>query len=258
MLENVHGFATSHRGKDLTLALEKLADLGYSCDVFAVDARHFVPQSRPRMFIVGIRGELPAEARRSVPPVSDARPEWVRRIHESHGHLGMHYIDLPDLHAGPADLRAVLQKMDRSDARWWGHEKTGAFLGSLSELQAERLGALRDANKISWRTAYRRTRNGVAVWEVRRDSIAGCLRTTGGGSSKQVLVEAGRGGVRVRWMTPLEYARLMGAGRYRLTSGTPNQAMFGFGDAVVVDVIRWIAQNYLVPTLRPSRQKYVA
>ena len=258
LLENVHGFATSHRGKDLTQALEKLAELGYSCDVFAVDARHFVPQSRPRMFIVGIRGDLPAEARRSVPPLSDARPDWVRRIHESHGHLGLHYVDLPDLPAGPSDLREVVQKMERADARWWSHEKTGAFLDSLSPLQAERLVALRDANRISWRTAYRRTRKGVAVWEVRRDSIAGCLRTTGGGSSKQALVEVGRGDVRVRWMTPREYARLMGAGRYRLTSGTPNQAMFGFGDAVVVDVIRWIAEHYLVPTLRPLRQENVA
>ena len=30
---------------------------------------------------------------------------------------------------------------------------------------------------------------------------------------------------------------------------TLNQALFGFGDAVAVPVIRWIAENYLNPLL---------
>src|SRR5690606_36909112 len=47
LLENVHGFATSHGGKDLRLALERMTELGYSCDIIAINAKHFVPQSRP-------------------------------------------------------------------------------------------------------------------------------------------------------------------------------------------------------------------
>jgi DNA (cytosine-5)-methyltransferase 1 len=53
-------------------------------------------------------------------------------------------------------------------------------------------------------------------------------------------------------MTAREYARLMGASHYALDGVTDNQAQFGFGDAVVVDVIRWIGQNYLLPVLRPQ------
>ena len=49
------------------------------------------------------------------------------------------------------------------------------------------------------------------MWEIRSDDIAGCLRTARGGSSRQALVEAGHGELRVRWMTPREYARLQGA-----------------------------------------------
>ena len=40
----------------------------------------------------------------------------------------------------------------------------------------------------------------------------------------------------------------MGADDYRI-SGSANQALFGFGDAVCVPVIEWIAQNYLNPVI---------
>jgi DNA (cytosine-5)-methyltransferase 1 len=75
--------------------------------------------------------------------------------------------------------------------------------GNVSEFQAERLTALRRQKTVSYRTAYRRTRNGVPMWEIRADDIAGCLRTARGGSSKQAVVRAGNGKVSVRWMTPL-------------------------------------------------------
>ena len=40
----------------------------------------------------------------------------------------------------------------------------------------------------------------------------------------------------------------MGADDYRITVSS-NQALFGFGDAVVVPVIEWIARNYLNPVV---------
>ena len=254
LLENVQGFATSHGGADLRAALLRLGELGYSCDVITVDARHFVPQSRPRLFVVGLLvdegGQLPAGFHRGVPPLSEVRPDWVRAAHARNSDLCLHHADLPALPVGPTDLTCVIEPLEPGDERWWAAERAGVFLASLSAVQSARLSALRSGPGRSWRTAYRRTRGGVAVWEMRRDAIAGCLRTTGGGSSKQALVEAGGGEVRVRWMTPLEYARLMGAGGYQLRVGTPNQALFGFGDAVVVDVVRWIGEHYLMPALR--------
>src|SRR5437899_1357498 len=52
LIENVTGLLTSHDGKDLKAILESLNDCRYSCDLLAVDAADFVPQSRPRLFIV--------------------------------------------------------------------------------------------------------------------------------------------------------------------------------------------------------------
>jgi DNA (cytosine-5)-methyltransferase 1 len=51
-------------------------------------------------------------------------------------------------------------------------------------------------------------------------------------------------------MTPREYARLQGAPEYRLDAATDNQALFGFGDAVCVPVVAWIAREYLRPLIR--------
>ncbi|MBZ0261838.1 MAG: DNA cytosine methyltransferase, partial [Hyphomicrobiales bacterium] len=67
-----------------------------------------------------------------------------------------------------------------------------------------------------------------------------------GGSGRQILVKAGYGRVKARLLTPRECARLMGADDF--TINVPlNQALFGFGDAVCVPVVSWIASNYLNP-----------
>jgi DNA (cytosine-5)-methyltransferase 1 len=251
LIENVTGFASSHGGNDLQAALKELTSLGYSCDLLTIDARHFVPQSRPRMFIIGISGELPEGCHPGVPDLSDVRPQWIADAYRRNSAATLHYWELPSLPTGPRDLSAVVEEIDSGDDRWWEEPRLSAFLESLSPIQAARLHQLKQL-PATYRTAYRRTRDGKPVWEMRRDGIAGCLRTTGGGSSKQALVVVGDGKVRVRWMTAREYARLMGASHYALDGVTDNQAQFGFGDAVVVDVIRWIGQHYLLPVLRPQ------
>lgn len=243
LLENVPSFATSHGGADLRAALTKLNCLGYSCDLFVLDARRFVPQSRPRLFVVA-----------AMEPSDDQdwngelRPPWIADFARRHPELRLH---ARRLHVPPMALRSladIVERVRHDDPRWWEAARLTRFTGSLSPIQAQRLVGLRSSRKLVWATAYRRTRQGRAVWEIRNDSISGCLRTARGGSSRQALVQAGRGGLRVRWMTPREYARLQGAPDYRLDETiTVNQALFGFGDAVCVPAVAWIAKNYVRP-----------
>ncbi|WP_241825655.1 DNA cytosine methyltransferase [Micromonospora sp. CB01531] len=251
-LENVVGFATSHGGEDLATAIRELNRLGYSADVLTLDARRFVPQSRPRMFVVGAMNPPQDEP----VPNSELRPDWLQAPFGDPT-LRTHRAALP---APPAPLTAGLSSLVEkvSDDLWWDDKRRDAFVSSLSPIQAERLEKLRGQRKVSYRTAYRRTRNGVPVWEIRPDDISGCLRTARGGSSKQALVEAGNGSVRVRWMTALEYARLMGAGDYRMSGTRRNQALFGFGDAVCVPVVSWLAEHYLMPLVRGEMQATAA
>lgn len=244
LLENVLGFASSRGGQDLREAVRRLNDLGYSCDLLSIDARHFVPQSRPRMFIVGLKGELcptPLEQ------FAD-RPQWAQEFRERNSKARLHSWPLPPLPEGPRSLAGIAERLSKHDDRWWSQERVETFAQSLSPIQETRLAELRKSKRISRRTAYRRTRKGTSVWEIRADGIAGCLRTARGGSSKQALVEAGRGDLRVRWMTPREYARLMGATNFKLNARR-NQALFGFGDAVCVPVIRWLCEHYVAPAV---------
>ncbi len=241
--ENVVGLATSHGGDDLRAAVLELNGLGYSVDVITLDARRFVPQSRPRLFLIGSTGGVDQTST----PNALLRPEWLDFIFDDKA-LVTHQANLPD----PPRLRSTgfTEAADRlapGDERWWDESRVAAFLQSLSNMQRERLDGLIADQRVSYRTAYRRTRNGVAVWEVRADDIAGCLRTARGGSSKQAVVRAGCESVKVRWMTPHEYAVLMGAPHYNIDNLRPLQVMFGCGDAVVVPVIEWLANNYLRP-----------
>lgn len=242
LLENVLGFATSRGGRDLLGAVQELNRLGYSCDPMVLDARRFVPQSRPRMFIVGLRQTEPGDV---LTQCSD-RPTWVRQLANDFPDARVHARSLPPLPDGPTDISGIIEQLPARAGEWWDSKRLDRFLSSLSPLQATRLDLLRRGKDITWRTAYRRTRNSVAVWEVRADGISGCLRTVRGGSSRQAVVEAGRRQVRARWMTPREYARLMGAPAYRLDARR-NQALFGLGDAVCVPVVAWLCQHYVAP-----------
>lgn len=245
VLENVTGLATSHGGDDLTAAIKAFNDLDYSVDVVALDTRRFLPQSRPRMFVIGAKNPPPDTAE----PHCELRPDYLQWVFGAG--LRTHRAHLP---APPAPringLSALIEELPVTDERWWDVERTAAFVGSLSPMQRDRVAELKRTMGVKYRTAYRRTRAGAAVWEVRPDDISGCLRTARGGSSKQAVVRLGNKRLQVRWMTPLEYARLMGAGNYNLDGARNNQALFGFGDAVAVPVVGWLAKHYLMPLLR--------
>ena len=256
LLENVPGFATSHGGDDLRQAVAELNDLGYVCDLFVLNARHFVPQSRPRLFIVGAAPS--AEDHCDLTP-SELRPPWLCRFIEAADRLA---IATRCTQSPPSEerlLSSVVERLTGDDPAWWDDERAQRFLSSLSPLQTERVEALRRADETTWRTAYRRTRQGRAVWEVRPDAISGCLRTARGGSSKQALIEVGDGRFRVRWATPREYARLQGVpDTFRLDAVTRNQALFGLGDAVCVPAVAWVIEQAVKPFLASPAREHLA
>lgn len=247
VLENVTGLATSHGGDDLRAAIRALNKLDYSMDILAIDARRFLPQSRPRMFLVGAKTP-PGSTSAS----SELRPDWAENFYGDPTLL-MHRAPLPNPPGFvTSGLGECIEEMPLDDIRWWDAARTEAFVRSLSPIQLERVNHLRHGAGVKHRTAYRRTRGGQPVWEVRADDVSGCLRTARGGSSKQAVVQLGDGRLQARWMTPVEYARLMGAGDFNLSGARTNQALFAFGDAVAVPAVEWLAKEYLQPLLAGS------
>jgi DNA (cytosine-5)-methyltransferase 1 len=69
LLENVTGFLTSHDGEDFRDALLTLNRLDYAVDAFIIDAVRFVPQSRQRLFVVGVKTQF-------VPALNDKTPKF--------------------------------------------------------------------------------------------------------------------------------------------------------------------------------------
>jgi DNA (cytosine-5)-methyltransferase 1 len=247
MLENVVGFRSSNDGRDLSGTIETLNGLGYVCDIVVLDGRWFLPQSRPRLFIVGSRERV---LERGAWNASAVRPGWVGDFVRRRPHLSMQDAALPEPPCESGLLADFLEDRSPTDGIWWNEVRLSAFLESLSPVQASRLESRRASPEIATATAYRRTRSGRATWEIRADAIAGCLRTGRGGSSRQAVVEAGRGDVRVRWMTAREYARLQGAPDISFGPATESQARFALGDAVCVPAVAWLARHYLIPLVQ--------
>jgi DNA (cytosine-5)-methyltransferase 1 len=94
---------------------------------------------------------------------------------------------------------------------------------------------------------YKRTRNGKQVLELRFDNVAGCLRTPGGGSSRQLLVIRKAGKLQSRLLTVRETARLMGAPDTYKIPGSYNDGYKAMGDAVAVPVAKWLSAKLLLP-----------
>lgn len=63
ILENVPGLLTGNQGRDLFTVIRALGQRGYICAYRIFDAKCFVPQSRPRLFIVGHLGDWTGPAR---------------------------------------------------------------------------------------------------------------------------------------------------------------------------------------------------
>jgi DNA (cytosine-5)-methyltransferase 1 len=244
-VENVVGFVSSNGGRDVRESIAALNRLGYVCDAFVVDARWFVPQSRPRLFLVGWQDSI-------VVPVPEAsvlerqfRPPQVMRLF-SEANLQMRMGHLPQPEPRIARLDDIVERLPPDDPQWWGNEETRRCLAQMDPAHAERLRRLAASEIPRYATGYRRTRKAGVRTEVRDDGVAGCLRALRGGSSRQMLFECVGGDIRVRWLKAREYARLMGApDSFAFGTATESQVMYAFGDAVCVDVVAWLTKHYL-------------
>jgi len=249
MLENVVGWLTSNGGQDFRIVIQELNRLGYACDVFAIDASHFLPQSRPRIFMVGVQASEPNQdilvfSKRS----SSLKRKALEKVVIANLDLQWHFLEIPALPKKiKFDLSFVLENIPDNDDRWWSEDEVKRHLNMMSSFNLAYIESLKNLLFYSYCPMYRRVREGKQRAELRKDGLAGCLRTARGGSSRQMLVKAGQGTIKMRLMTPREYARLQGVPDDYPISLQLNQALTGFGDAVCVPVIVWIAENILNP-----------
>lgn len=254
VLENVGGLLSANGGADFTAVCAELAGAGYAFGAVEVDAAAFVPQSRPRVFVVAAREPVPAglaagpgafhtpavrAAQARLPAGLAARWLWWRL-------------------EPPAARNVRLADVLEPDAavRWRSPAQTQALLAQMNPPHRSRLEAAAAGRERAVAAVYRRIRiedgRRVQRAEARLDGLAGCLRTPGGGSSRQFLVVAEGGRVRSRLLTAREGARLMGLpDAYRLPA-SESGGLKVVGDGVAVPVVRHLAERLLAPLLAPG------
>ncbi|MBX3358409.1 MAG: DNA (cytosine-5-)-methyltransferase [Phycisphaeraceae bacterium] len=259
MLENVTGFLTSKDGADFVRAVTTLAGEGYWIDSVVLDAKAFVPQSRPRVFVVGFHDSLHSSRiirqgngglfgdgwQAAIDEGGSLRPDSLLRLMaKTRLPTGWATVALRPPKQAEYSLRSVIDTDDEQS--WWDGAATKKHYAMLSDLHRTEVERRRKSGGLHVGTVYRRCRYDEMRAEVRFDNLAGCLRTPRGGSARQIVMVIDDGRVRFRWMSPREYARLQGAPDFTLAENTI-QSLFGFGDGVCVPVIRWMDQNILTP-----------
>jgi DNA (cytosine-5)-methyltransferase 1 len=261
VLENVCGTLTSHDGKDFATICGGFQQAGYAVGAVVVDASLFVPQSRPRLFIITVHPDviIPEE----LTGVGPWAPWHTRTLRTAYEKLPAKtkeiwkWWKLPLPPKRQVKLEDLIEENPTSTS-WFSAEATSDLLDMMSEInRAKVTQAKREGRRIVG-GVYKRTRPDAAGRKVQRaeirfDDVSGCLRTPAGGSSRQVILMVDGRSVKARLISSRETARLMGLpDEYKLPENY-NEAYHLTGDGVVVPVVRHLAKHIFEPILNASQ-----
>ena len=231
--ENVPGFLTAAQGVHYQAVHQAIESLGYRAGAIVLDASDWLPQSRPRVFLVAVRQEI------DVADFTLDQPGWghsesIKRTASALKRFVWWSVKRPNCQR--SSLRDVID---------WDHPvddaaRSRANIALIPKSHRERLGRACSGQREVF-AGYKRTRNGKQCLELRFDGVAGCLRTPGGGSSRQLLILSRDRELRTRLLTVTEAARLMGAPDGYRVVGTYNEGYKAMGDAVAVPVVQHLA-----------------
>jgi DNA (cytosine-5)-methyltransferase 1 len=262
-LENVCGTLSSHDGKDFSTICGVFEQSGYAVGSVVIDASLFVPQSRPRLFVIGVKGgiEMPKGLTAGAPVL----PWHTRTLKTAYEKLPQKTKDawlwwsLPLPAKRTKSFVDVIEKNPES-VEWFTVEETRRLLEMMSPINREKLAEAQRQGRRVVGGVYKRTRpngNGLKVQraEVRFDDMAGCLRTPAGGSSRQVVVLVDGRSIRARLISSRETARLMGLPDDYELPESYNEAYHLTGDGVVVPVVRHLAKHIFQPILNASQSQ---
>lgn len=260
-VENVCGTLTSHSGKDFEAICKTFSDAGYQYGALVINADLFVPQSRPRLFVIGVRqdvdipGGLLCEGptglfhTKALCRAVENLPAAVRE------NLIWWKLSTP---RSRSKIFADLVEDNPSDVEWHTQADTKKLLDMMSEVNLRKVSAARASGLRMVGGVYRRTRlnekgQKVQRAEVRFDDVAGCLRTPAGGSSRQVIMVVEGNRVRTRLISARETARLMGLDDTYVLPRRYNEAYHLTGDGVAVPVVRHLAEQIFEPLTETAR-----
>ena len=257
VLENVYGILTANGGRDFAAIGRCLSLSGYRFGAILLDGALFVPQSRPRIFIVAVRSNLAIPEHLLSKTAQDQwHPEAMRSAILRLGEPDLEqwfWLSPPPVSINRPQLADLIDDSP-SGVVWHSASETAQLIAMMSQTNHSKLKAMLSSSGREVATLYKRTRrnehgNKIQRAELRTDGIAGCLRTPGGGSSRQYVVVTSEGGVRTRLLSPREAARLMGLPDTYELPARYNDAYHVAGDGLVVPAVSYLARSVLEPIL---------
>jgi len=256
VLENVYGALTSHEGNDFETIIHAVAAEGYRVGAMVIDAIRFVPQSRPRVFIIGVDASmhLPETLIADGPSAAWHPAALIKAYDRLPAQTKQAWawwrVAVPAERANTLD---DLIEQQPQGVAWHSREETAHILQMMTPLNRRKLVEAQAAGRSKVGAIYRRTRDGVQRAEVRFDGVSGCLRTPTGGSSRQTIVVVEGARIRTRLLSPREAARLMGLPDSYVLPARYNDAYHLAGDGVVVPVVQHLERHLLSPMLMAQR-----
>lgn len=254
VLENVTGTISANKGEDFRTLLETLTAAGYRVGPLVINAYHFVPQSRPRLFIVAVREHVITEGLTHSFPQSLWHPKVLQRAYTQLPHaIQQSWIwwRLPIPETREHQLIDILET-NPTGVKWHTAEQTQRLLDLMDENNRAKVVWAQQQKKRIAGTIYKRIRRDKdgrrhQRAELRLDGISGCLRTARGGSSRQIVMIIEGDRIQSRLISPREGARLMGLpDSYKLPEKY-NEAFNLLGDGLAVPVISWLERFLLRP-----------
>ncbi|MDG1472335.1 MAG: DNA cytosine methyltransferase [Ascidiaceihabitans sp.] len=247
--ENVSGLVTRNRGADFKHVVKTLAAMGYVVGGLEIDARHFLPQSRPRIFVIAVRKDLDVSHLVSRTPDSGFHTTKLRRFVDEtlkSGKRDWVWWKLPPAGSNRAPLSTLID--EKPDTKWLTKPEVNRLLKMMSPPSLERVAEAKSKGAPMIGTLYKRGRpDGKGAVhqraEVRFDGIAGCLRTPAGGSSRQTLMFVDGDQIKARLLSRLEAIRLMGLPDDFIMPERYNQVYKVAGDGVAVPIVAHLDQH---------------
>ena len=221
LLENVKNLVSHDKGRTLSTIIEVLEkELGYKVSYRVINGKHFVPQHRERIMIVGFR--------------DGPSLDWSE-------------INLPPLEQGPK-LASILHRQDGTDPQEWdfleGKKRVVSSRYTLSDKLWEYL--------QSYATKHREKGNGFGFGLVTGQDTARTLSARYYKDGSEILVSQG-GRKNPRRLTPRECARLMGFDDDFRIPVSDTRAYKQFGNSVVVPAVAAVAE-LMVKRLQSSNE----
>lgn len=247
--ENVVGLVSADKGEHYRKLHNALVERGYKVGAVMLDASHWVPQSRKRVFVIAIDRRIPTGN------LEIFHPTWCHTdaiIRASKGLENWVWWFIPKPHAKRAKIEDIIDFNAPCD----DPEKRERLLSMVPE-KHRKIMQLVAENGRSVFPGYKRIRHGNQVLELRFDGIAGCLRTPEGGSSRQFLVIKENGAFKTRLLTIKEAAALMGVRDDYQLPGTYNDGYKAMGDAVAVPVSHYLAEKLLYPLVNLIQKEVI-